>query len=312
LERAIALTGRPSPRGLYSGSLGVAWAVEHLVRPGGRELDVTDRAVLQELTVTPDAHCDLDLISGVIGLGVYGLERAPGARASECLEAVLSRIESAARRNPPFSSYVPSDASGSAAQPLHGYLDLGLAHGLAGTIALLALLSRTPPLQARACSLLEIAVPLLLSFQNASEVPSFPYAIGGNGPEKPGRLAWCYGDPGMATALVLAGRLTQNSSWLDHGVAIACRAVPALKRRATLNEVMLCHGAAGIGHIYNRLYQCVGISELAEVATTMFDWIVADGTTCPGFLQGYYGAGLALVAAYSDREPCWDRLLLLS
>jgi hypothetical protein len=89
-----------------------------------------------------------------------------------------------------------------------------------------------------------------------------------------------------------------------------------------------------VAHIYNRLYQGTGDAKLREAARYWFvrtldmrdqvsgvagyllrgindqgetGW-VRDGS----FLTGVSGIGLALLAAITEQEPEWDRLLLLS
>jgi hypothetical protein len=75
----------------------------------------------------------------------------------------------------------------------------------------------------------------------------------------------------------------------------------------------LCHGAAGIGHIYNRMYQATGHEELQARA---LDWLrlalANDPPAGIGFLDGQCGLALALLAASSDVWPSWDRLLFAS
>ena len=94
----------------------------------------------------------------------------------------------------------------------------------------------------------------------------------------------------------------------------------------------LCHGAAGLGHLFNRLYQATDEPKLADAARYWFGRALemrSPGSAGagfsallephsklwrpePGFLTGAAGVGLALLAATSDVEPAWDRLLLLS
>jgi hypothetical protein len=96
----------------------------------------------------------------------------------------------------------------------------------------------------------------------------------------------------------------------------------------------LCHGAAGLGHLFNRLFQATGDSCLAEAARF---WLARtlqmrrpgrgvggyeawqlddDGKVTwiadPGLLAGAAGIALALLAATTPVEPAWDRVLLVS
>src|SRR5262249_14299323 len=95
----------------------------------------------------------------------------------------------------------------------------------------------------------------------------------------------------------------------------------------------LCHGAAGLGHLFNRLFQATGDEHLAEAARVWFrrtldlrqpgrgiaGFEAGKGNAHrrllwvddPGLLQGAAGIALALLAAATPLEPGWDRLLLV-
>jgi hypothetical protein len=96
----------------------------------------------------------------------------------------------------------------------------------------------------------------------------------------------------------------------------------------------LCHGATGVAHLFNRLYQASGEAAVAAAARTWFDrtfalrgsegiggfraWVPQGADRMgdlgweedPGFLTGSAGIGLALLAATTTVEPDWDRVLL--
>ncbi len=148
------------------------------------------------------------------------------------------------------------------------------------------------------------------------------------------RLAWCYGDPGMAAALLVAGRGAGEPAWeriaLEVGVGAAERAEPA----ARVQDAGLCHGAAGVAHIFHRMYCTTGDERLAEAARSWYEWVLRfrspglgfggfrswstgpDETLSwqddPGFLEGAAGTGLGLLAAISTVDPGWDRVFLES
>jgi hypothetical protein len=138
------------------------------------------------------------------------------------------------------------------------------------------------------------------------------------------RLAWCCGDAGVAAALLVAPRSVNEEEWEREALAIARR----------VKDAGLCHGAAGLGHIFNRLFQATGEAVFREAARYWFERTIEmkltgqgiagfsvfmpdeDGTERwvdePGFLMGAAGIALALLAAATDIEPQWDRTLLVS
>lgn len=76
----------------------------------------------------------------------------------------------------------------------------------------------------------------------------------------------------------------------------------------------LCHGSAGLAHIFNRHWQATGERVFADAARRWFGRTLAriDHVSGGGFLSGRAGVALALLHAASAREPTWDRVLLLS
>src|SRR6185436_19195440 len=115
-------------------------------------------------------------------------------------------------------------------------------------------------------------------------------------------------------------------------IARAAAARPAAD--AGVRDPGVCHGAAGLAHLFNRFWQASGEEVFAEAARFWIgrtlelrvpgaeiagfrawhaqpvpqgEWIAE-----PGFLEGATGIGLVLLAAVSTVEPEWDRILLVS
>ncbi len=147
------------------------------------------------------------------------------------------------------------------------------------------------------------------------------------------RLSWCYGDLGIGMALWQASQSTNNKEWESKAIEILLHST----KRKDLQENMvldagLCHGTAGIAHIYNRMYAYTGMEDFKQLANYWFDETLKmarfdDGlagykawrtekhggwTNETGLLEGIAGIGLAFISAVSDIEPKWDRCLLLS
>lgn len=336
---------------LYGGIAGLGWTLQHLegrlYEPDEEDDDCRqiDEALLARLRRAPWSDI-YDLIQGLVGLGVYALDGLPRKTARECLELVVERLAELAEDQAPGTTWFTPPRF----LPRHqrefapdGYYNLGVAHGVPGVIGLLAEACAAGVAEDRARPLLDRAVSWLL----AQEFPAgrgscYPTTIAPGGKvSPPSRLAWCYGDAGVAATLLLAGRAVNHAGWESEGLRIARETA----RRRTLEEAEvvdagLCHGAAGLGHLYNRFYQATGDETWAELAR---HWISAtldlrrrgeglagylsyepapelgpDGKmvsawrAVPSFLTGASGVGLALLAAVSDVEPAWDRVLLCS
>jgi hypothetical protein len=99
-------------------------------------------------------------------------------------------------------------------------------------------------------------------------------------------------------------------------------------------DASLCHGAAGLAHLFNRIHHSTGDVACADAARRWFaraldmrspgeglagyryrarprdpDSEVRDD---PGLVTGVAGIGLALLGAITTVEPAWDRMLLAS
>src|SRR5262249_53193737 len=153
----------------------------------------------------------------------------------------------------------------------------------------------------------------------------FPAWIAPEGAPPPARLAWCYGDPGVAAALLGAARSVGEPAWEREALAIARRASRCPPGKSGVLDAGLCHRAAGLGHLLNRMFQAAGEAWLAEAARYWFDRTLAmrrpgrgigGFQTCSvsdggkitwadetGLLTGSAGIALALLAATTAVEP---------
>lgn len=333
-QAAEALAMAPTHPALYSGFTGVAWAAEHLGRlldgedeqeASGVEDEDMGEEVDQALLTALDRFSwagDYDLMSGLVGFGVYALERFPRPAAVRCLEAIVDRLdESAERSGQGVTWFRPPEVLPSAGRDRtpYGYYDLGVAHGVPGIIALLADTCRLGIRQDRARPLLDGAVRWLALQPLAGQKGAcYPSRVGSGIESKPSRLAWCYGDPGVAATLLYAARAVGRKEWEDMALAIAAHAASAAPEDAGVQGMGLCHGALGLAHLYNRIYQAGGGELFADAARLWYrlglemhkpeSGLEADA----GFLTGAAGIGLALLAAVTSVEPEWDRLLLVA
>src|SRR5262249_24759490 len=146
-------------------------------------------------------------------------------------------------------------------------------------------------------------------------------------PRVPAQLAWRYGDPGVAAALLLAARCAGEPSWERAARAIARRAAGRPPARAGIFDAGLYQGAVGLAHVFNRLFQATGEPSLREAARFWFGrtlelrrpqgsidgfaaWgpgpdVALNAMDDSGFLTGRAGITLVLLAACTSLEPAW-------
>jgi lantibiotic modifying enzyme len=344
LDRAIdAVSTQTMDASLYGGFPGVAWAaelVDRLLESNAEDRnEAIDDALLRLLSranMWPAPH---DLVVGVTGLGVYALQRFPRPSAIECLHRVLERLQEHARRDE-HGIYWWTQPAGilhpdSRKEYPSGRADLGLAHGAAGAVALLGGICGAEVELETARPLLAGAVSWLLAHSVPTEAgPTFPIWLAPGFQRSPARCAWCYGDPGIAAALLLAARGVGAADWEQAAVALACRAAERPPEKTGIRDACFCHGTAGLAHIYNRMYQATGEPKLGRAAVYWIErtlefysmardnggsWVQASRAraeegpwTGTGLLEGAAGVALVLLAATTPVEPAWDRMFLIS
>ncbi|MES1244440.1 MAG: lanthionine synthetase C family protein [Acidobacteriota bacterium] len=334
------------PPSLYSGFSGIGWAVEHLTRRFFESDEDLCSAIddgLRELLSISGQRLNFELISGLSGYGVYLVERlsnpAAGPAAAELLGRILDLLEESAESSEDGLTWwtVPEwmPTWQREIMPAGSY-NLGVAHGIPGVLGFLAAARRGGFEDPRLPGLADGLVRWLLGRRLGRDGGAFPAHFVPGQPAEPTRTAWCYGDPGVAAVLLSAARSFGRPEWEEEALALARASARRSEQAARTVDAGLCHGTAGLAHLWNRFYQATGDPELGEAALA---WIrrtldqqrpgkgVAGFLTFvagpsgdarsegvwkgePGLLVGSAGIGLALLAAVSDVEPDWDRMLL--
>src|SRR6266540_527952 len=345
LDQAIeAVSTQAMNASLYGGFTGVAWAaelVDRLLDPDAEDRsEAVDDALLRLLSRADRWSAPYDLVVGLTGLGVYALQRYPRPLAIECLRRVVERLHECARHDehglywwtPPAEIHQESRE-----QYPSGRVDLGVAHGVAGVIALLGSICGAGAEQATVRPLLEGAVRWLLAHSVPAEAgPTFPVWVAPGFQPWPARCAWCYGDPGIAAALLMAARGVGDAGWEQAAVALACRAAERPASQTGVVNASFCHGAAGLAHLYNRMYQATGEPKLGRAALYWLERTLgfyrrardAGGTWVRGnwdpgqrerwtwtgteLVEGAAGVAPVRLAAATSVEPTWDRMFLVS
>jgi hypothetical protein len=281
-----------------------------------------------------------DLISGLSGVGAYLLCRPESEEAMATLRAVLCALVALTEAEGQVPcwhtpAHLMVDETMARLYP-NGNLNCGLAHGIPGPLALMALALR--------CGIkvhgLKDAIERVAAWLNRNRVDdawgvnwptAVPITLDGTGvaSEKPSRAAWCYGSPGVARALWLAGEALERPQYRE----LAIEAMEAVYRRPIreryIDSPTFCHGVAGLLQVTLRFACDTGLPLFAEAARTLSTQLLAlydpdsllgyyslepggQRVDQPGLLDGAPGVVLVLLAAAMDAEPIWDRLFLLA
>ena len=339
LDSAVATLARETtPASLLAGFVGVAWVATVLqdMLEGGRDPSLTaelDEVLVDHVTRRPWRR-DFDLVGGLAGFGLYGVLRRDDEVGRTVVAEVVARLsELAERAGDGITWFTPVEFL-----PPHqaerfpgGYHNLGLAHGVPGVIGFLAQAAALG--DQRAESLCAAAVDWL-AWQRLPPDAGGGYATTmelGTGQEElsPARLAWCYGDPGVASALLVAGQALRRDDWIATAADLALGAASRPAEFSGVLDAGICHGAAGLALVFHRFHHATGNTVFAEAAAGWYrrvlemrrpgdgvggyrTWEPPGWVDDPGLLTGAAGVALALLAAGDPVAPDWDRLLLLS
>ena len=213
--------------------------------------------------------------------------------------------------------------------------NLGLAHGMPSIVLMLSKIYKKGIECKRCAELIEGALNYIL----AQKLPPGNYnSIFGNyaleSMEKPhsSRLAWCYGDLGIAMALWRASQVLNRKDWESEAKAILLHA--SKRRNLKENGVMdacFCHGTSGIAHVFNRMWRETGMPECRDAAAYWISQTLGMAKFKDGYagfktwqgvergyqgeyglLEGIAGIGLSLLSYIADDSFTWDECLLLS
>lgn len=317
---------------LFDGAPAVAFALA--AGPPTRVLADLDEHVAAIVTTRLDAahrrmdrgelatKAEFDLISGLTGLGAYLLRRhGDGPLVRKVLSYLVRLTEPRPDGLPGW--WAAGGPHGLVEGWRGGHGNFGMAHGIAGPLALLAVSARRgvrvtdqTTAMARICQWFD-------RWQiRRGEAVWWPGALSRGEHDtgvvrrsEPRRPSWCYGTPGICRALQLAGLATGDTNRRLGAERTLASCLADESQLAMLVDVSLCHGWAGTLHTTWR------VGRHAEHVRAFVPRLLAglhecqqqNPTTNHGLLTGQAGARLAHRAATTNTAPAtrWDACLLL-
>ncbi|HTJ11842.1 MAG TPA: lanthionine synthetase C family protein [Dinghuibacter sp.] len=316
------------------GVAGIQWLYAYLHKEGF--LDQTDwlflcegDAALGQMALAMLDRGNYDFLHGAVGIGHYLLYKDQPwlepyfQRFMEKLEALFGRsLDGLAIPRFSFNTYAV----------VPGEINLGLAHGLPSVLLFCAQCCRQGICVATARDIAVKLIRYMRQHVNADTRGNFfPNMTGAGEEDLTSRLAWCYGDLGAAYALFTAGRVFNDTSTESFSLDILTHSTQRRTHLQTgVNDACVCHGSAGVAHIYNRLWLATGQPVFREAST---DWIrttlgyathpdgiagykTYDGvgnsyTRNSGLLEGVSGIG-AVLLGYLTGDLGWDHCFMLN
>jgi lantibiotic modifying enzyme len=209
--------------------------------------------------------------------------------------------------------------------------NFGLSHGIPSIIAFLILCHKKNVRSEECVKLLRGFINFLLMHMNSIHEDSdtfFPYST--IDPSRRTRLGWCYGDLGVGYVIHKVSKLLRDKSFANIANVILLHTAKRFDNEDTqVRDACLCHGSAGIAHMFNKLFNETQIPEYGIAANHWYVETLRYGCNddamagyrffksnvyvpMESFLEGIAGVGLVLLSKYFGISTSWDESLLLS
>jgi len=193
-----------------------------------------------------------------------------------------------------------------------------LSHGISSIIIFIAKFINHYKNNTKAHYILNGAVNYILSQEiNHKEYGSFfPNQSKANISKS--RLAWCYGDLGVAYSLWKAGLIIGNDKWKTKGLDILVQTTNrTVLQDESVGEASICHGTSGIAMFNNSIYKKTKLDCFKQSRDFWIDQTIEFLVNKIGknrdysLLTGISGIGLVLLSYISDDDQDWDEIFLL-
>jgi lantibiotic modifying enzyme len=317
------------------GISGLTWTCEHLARHGfirQKEASFVNTLNPYLLSMMEKDFNDgnYDFLHGGLGVGYYFMTKNKiNGKAINCL---LDGLERTAEKT--FNGCMKWKSVMNIDSIQTGY-NISLSHGMSSIVACMAKLYKLHPEFSRAKNILSDTVKYIIQQRlKKVEISHFPtYSLESETKTiNHSRLGWCYGDLGIAQALLQAANVLEDKELEDMSVDILL--YTCNRKDMSANYVVdagLCHGTAGIAHSFQRIYKELSNPVFQETAyywldktlkMAVFENGLAGFKTWSGdekqwtnnysFLDGIPGIGCCLISALNNGLTDWDECLLLS
>ncbi len=322
-----------------TGISGVGWFFSYLEKQGiidDINYDEIDNYLLIELNNQIKLN-HYDFLHGALGISFYFIFKANNTKNSKYAQIISELIDwlSESSINESYGEYHITKWMSYDITKQKNIFNISMSHGMSSILVLLTkIINICKSNEKKKVEFLIEGVVNYITTQNidfniyGSHFPS--YSIESEITIKKSRLAWCYGDLGIACAIWQAGKALNKLEWQN----IAKRVLLDAANRTNLDvefvtDAGLCHGTAGIAHIFNRMYCNIGDSKLKiahdfwvneTLKMSKFKDGLAGYKAINGneyindssLLEGISGIGLMLLSSISDNVSNWDECLLLN
>jgi hypothetical protein len=254
---------------------------------------------------------EFDLIRGLTGLGALLLTReGPHPLTKDVLAYLVSLTSPIPGASPALPGWWSQESPGH--EKIHGgHSNNGIAHGIAGPLALLSIAARQGFQIEGHAEAIDVFARWLIRFGSRYWITRGQLTARHLAPATPLRPSWCYGDLGIARVLQLAAiALGDPARWqAAERAAVAALADPA--RLDLVTDASLCHGWAGLLTVTRAIAaDSSSPGQFTEHIQQLGARLASSVMTLPkpGLMEGQAGAQLALDGTNTTG---WIRILLI-
>ncbi len=327
-----------------SGVSGLAWVVNHFMQKGWIEKDAEILEQFDDYLENIGSHYfskgNYDYLHGGIGIMLYWLEREKGEKH---LLSALNLLEEQALQNDKGIYWLSTNFRAKTQEELEAAgkeINFGLSHGMTSIIYFLSKIHKKGIHQDTCRRLIIGAVKFIRSHPSEKDAPcEYPCALnvsktGDYTTGSPSRLAWCYGDLGMAIIFLQAGLQLQDTTLINYAKTLGLKTIHRKSYEKTLlRDAGICHGMFGVALIYKKLFKYSECSDFEGAANYWIEQGIQHLKTNPietykskhadtwvedmGLLTGSAGIGMSILDMLHPEitqtdGTNWDRILLLS
>jgi lantibiotic biosynthesis protein len=274
---------------------------------------------------------EFDLVHGLTGFGAYLLRRDPGGCLVRQVLAYLVQLTEPVAAGDEAGLAAPGwwtsdNPSGHPAAGFRGgHTDLGMAHGISGPLALLALAARAGVTVDSHAEAVERICRWLDTWRHEGPAGAWwPERVtsgdlrGGHSTQiGPARPSWCYGTPGIARAQQLAALALRDTARQDAAELALVQCLTDATQLARIIDPAICHGWAGVvatacaaADDARTPVISAHLPQLLDALIDHADDPLPDGL--PGLIDGRAGIALTLHTVAAGGTTGWQTCLLIN
>lgn len=314
-----------------SGASGMLYAVKLLVKEQLLNVDYTELATGYEQYLLNKMERDLkmqnyDFLHGALGVGFYYQKN------KKFIDSLIRHLENTAIKEGHNLKW----ASNLGINQGNGY-NIALSHGMSSIAIVLAHMYSSGYYEDKLKYLIIGTVNYILSQeidcrQYGSFFPSQSLENNNQSTLGKSRLAWCYGDLGIAVALWQCGNILKIPAWTEKALEVLISSTSRMTSSDTMVwDACVCHGTAGNAMVYRYMYQETGVQIFQDAYLYWIEETLRMAKFTDGFagyksyvpmehrwhedaslLEGIAGIGLVLLTSLEQTDKCkWMELFLL-